>query len=54
MDFESNCRSSGNALVSGTGDLKFKSRVGQIIHSIFKGSPPLRHCFKKSCVARAQ
>ena len=46
--------SSGNAFVSGAGGLRFKSRAGQIGHSVAKGSPPLRHFFKRSCVARAQ
>ena len=46
--------SSGNAFVSGAGGLRFKSQAGQIGHSIANGSPPLRHFFKRSCVARAQ
>ena len=46
--------SSGNAFVSGAGDLRFKSQAGQIGHSVANGSPPLRHFFKRSCVARAQ
>ena len=46
--------SSGNAFVSGAGGLRFKSRVGQIGHSVANGSPPLRHFFEWSCVARAQ
>ena len=33
--------SSGNALVSGAGGLKIKSRTGQIEHSVANGSPPL-------------
>ena len=33
--------SSGNAFVSGAGDLRFKSRAGQIGHSVANGSPPL-------------
>ena len=46
--------SSGHAFVSEAGDLRFKSRTGQIEHSVAKGSPPLQHFFKWSCVARAQ
>ena len=46
--------SSGKAFVSGAGGLRFKSRVGQIGHSVANGSPPLRHFFEGSCVARAQ
>ena len=44
---------SGNAFVSGAGGLKFKSRAGQIGHSVANGSPPL-YFFEKSCVAQAQ
>ena len=47
-------KSSGNAFVSGAGGLRFKSLAGQIGHSVANGSSPLRHFFKKSCVARAQ
>ena len=32
--------------VSGTGDLRFKSRVGQIGHSVANGSPQLRISLK--------
>ena len=46
--------SSGNAFVSGAGGLRFKFRAGQIGHSVANGSPPLRHFFQRSCVARAQ
>ena len=46
--------SSGNAFVSGAGGLRFKSRAGQIGHSVANGSPPLRLFFEWSCVARAQ
>ena len=46
--------SSGNAFVSGAGGLRFKSRAGQIGHSVANGSPPLRHFVERSCVARAQ
>ena len=46
--------SSGNTFVSGAGGLRFKSRAGQIGHSVANGSPPLRHIFESSCVARAQ
>ena len=46
--------SSGNAFVSGAGGLRFKSRAGQIGHSVANGSPPLRRFFKRSCVARVQ
>ena len=44
--------SSGNAFVSGAGGLRFKSRPGQIEHSVANGLPPLRHFFERSCVAR--
>ena len=37
---------SGNALVSAAGGLRFKSRTGQIGHSVTNGSPPLRHSLK--------
>ena len=40
--------------VSVTVELKFKSRPGQIGHSVANGSPPMRHFFEKSCIARAQ
>ena len=43
--------SSGNAFISGAGGLRFKSRTGQIGHSVANGSPPLRHFFEWSCVA---
>ena len=33
--------SSGNAFVSGTEDLGFKSQAGQIGHRVANGSPPL-------------
>ena len=46
--------SSGNAFVSGAGGLRFKSQNGQIGHSVANGSPPLRHFFERSCVAREQ
>ena len=46
--------SSGNAFVCGAEGLSFKSRAGQIGHSVANGSPPLRHFFERSCVARAQ
>ena len=49
-----NCWSNANALLSGAGGQKFKSRTGQIEHSVANGSPPLRYFFEKSCVARAQ
>ena len=42
--------SSGNKFVFGAGGLRFKSRAGQIEHSVANGSPPLRHFFQKSCV----
>ena len=45
--------SNGNAFVSEAGGLSFKSRAGQIEHSVANGSSPLRH-FERSCVARAQ
>ena len=43
--------SSGNAFVSGAGDLRFKSRAGQIRQWVSNGSPLLLHFFKRSCVA---
>ena len=46
--------SSGNAFVPEAGGLRFKSRAGQIEHSVANGSPPLRHFFERSCVARVQ
>ena len=46
--------SSGSAFVSGAGSLMFKSRAGQIGHSVANGSSSLRHFFVKSCVVRAQ
>ena len=45
--------SSGNAFVSGADGLRFNSRAGQIERSVAKGSSPLRHPFKRSCVAGA-
>ena len=44
--------SSGNVFVSGAGGLRFKSRAGQIGHSVVNGSPSLRHF--ESYTARAQ
>ena len=44
--------SSGNAFVSGAGGLRFKSRAGQIGHSVADGSPSLRYFSERSCVAR--
>ena len=35
--------SSGNEFVSGAGSMRFKSRAGQIGHSVANGLPPLRH-----------
>ena len=46
--------SSGDAFVSEAGGLRFKSRDGQIGHSVANDSSPLRHLFKTSCVAQAQ
>ena len=34
--------------------LRFKSQASQIGYNVLNGSPPLRHLFKKSCVAWAQ
>ena len=45
-------RSSGNTFVTREVGLRFKSRAGQIGHSFVNGSPPLRHFFERSCVAR--
>ena len=49
-----NVLSSGNAFVSEAGGLRFKPWAGEIAHSVAYGSPPLRHFFERSCVARAQ
>ena len=53
-----NCKpaswSSGNAFVSGAGGLRFKSRVGQIVHSAADDLPALQYFFDSSCIARAQ
>ena len=46
--------SSGNIFVSVAGDLRLKSRAGQIGHSIANGSPPLGRYFERSCAAWAQ
>ena len=43
--------SSGNAFVSGAEGLRFKSRAGQIGHSVANGSPPLQHLFQRIYVA---
>ena len=46
--------SSGNALGFEEGD-EFKSRIGQIGHSVANGWPSLRHFFEeRSCVASVQ
>ena len=46
--------SSGNAFVSeAQSRLRFKSRAGQIGHSVPNGSPPPRRFFE-NCVTRAQ
>ena len=39
--------SSGNAFVTETGGLRFKSRAGQIGHSVANGLPQLQHCFER-------
>ena len=44
--------SSTTTLVSAAEGLRFKSRAGQIRHSVDNGSPPLRHFFERSCFAR--
>ena len=44
----------GKAFVSGASGLRFKSGAGQIGHSVANGSPPLRHLFERSSVARVQ
>ena len=46
--------SSGYALVSRVGELRFKSQAGQLRHSVANGSPPLPHFFETNSVARAQ
>ena len=43
--------SSGIAFVFGVEGLRFKSRAGQIGHSVTFGSPPLRQFFERRCVA---
>ena len=45
--------SSGNAFVSGVGGLRFKSRTGQIEHSVTNDLPPLRHSSKRAVLPRA-
>ena len=40
--------SSGNAFASGAGGLKFKSRAGQMGHSVANGLPLLQHFFESS------
>ena len=45
---------SGNAFVSGLGDLWFKSLASQIGHSVANGSPPLRRFFEMSCATWGQ
>ena len=49
-----NSWSNANAVLSGVGGQKFKSRTGQIEHMVANGSPPLRYFFERSRVARAQ
>ena len=46
--------SGGNAFVLNAESLRFKSRAGQIAHSVTNGLTPLRHFYKKSLVDRAQ
>ena len=48
--YESNLllQSSDNAFVSGAGGLKFKSRAGEIGHSVANRLPSLRHSFERS------
>ena len=47
--------SSGNPFVSGAGGLRFKSRAGQMGHSVVNASPPLRYYFfQSSCVAHSR
>ena len=40
--------SSGNVFVSGAGGLRFKSRAGEIEHSVANGSPPLQQFLERS------
>ena len=40
--------------VFGTEGLRFKSRAGQIGHSVANGSPPLLHFFKRCCYGRTR
>ena len=44
----------GSTFVFGAVGLRLKSRSGQIEHSVANSSPPLRHFFKRSWVARAR
>ena len=46
--------SSGNAFVSASEGLRFKSRASQIGNRVTNGSPPLQHFFERSCVAWVQ
>ena len=46
------CWFSSNAFVSGTGDLRFKSRPGEIGHNVANGSPPLLHFLKRAVLLR--
>ena len=39
---------SGNAFVSGTVGVRFKSWAGQIGHGVVNGLPQLRHFFKEA------
>ena len=41
----------GKAFISGAGGLRFKSRAGQIEHSVVNGSPLLRHFFERGFFA---
>ena len=43
--------SSGNTFVSGAGGVRFKSRAGQVGHSVANGSQLLQHFFERSCAA---
>ena len=62
MSFEDNFIYSTNrpvsrssiVIVSETGGLSFKFRIGQIAHSVANGSSSLQHFFERSCVTWAQ
>ena len=48
------CWSNGDAFVSGARGPRFKSRAGEIRHSVANGSPSLPQFFERSCFAQAK